>query len=194
MDDELKQLEAELKALQPAAPRRALFERLEAELATPVATAPVENKIVARPSRSWWAAAAAMPIAAAIAVAGYFVGRQGAKIPQLNPETPVVLTAPAVSGESPASQSPVVATAQPAKWEAVEITAEQAAQFKPVASENVLYAVKDEGLVTLEDGTAARRERLNYVDTITWKNPRTNASVKWTVPREEIRVVPVKFQ
>jgi hypothetical protein len=32
------------------------------------------------------------------------------------------------------------------------------------------------------------------VDTITWKNPRTNASVRWTVPREEVRVVPVKFQ
>ena len=66
--------------------------------------------------------------------------------------------------------------------------------FKPVAAENVLYAVRDEGLVTLDDGTAARRERLNYVDTITWKNPRTNASVRWTVPREEVRVVPVKFQ
>ena len=66
--------------------------------------------------------------------------------------------------------------------------------FKPVAAENVLYAVSDEGLVTLDDGTAARRERLSYVDTITWKNPRTHASVRWSVPREEVRVVPVKFQ
>ena len=47
---------------------------------------------------------------------------------------------------------------------------------------------------TLDDGTAARRERFQYVDTITWKNPRTNASVRWTMPREEVRVVPVKFQ
>ena len=65
---------------------------------------------------------------------------------------------------------------------------------KPVAAEKVLYAARDEGLVTLEDGTTARRERLSYVDTITWKNPRTNASLTWSVPREEVRVVPVHFQ
>lgn len=69
-----------------------------------------------------------------------------------------------------------------------------AGEFKPVAAENVLYAARDEGLVTLADGTTARRERLNYVDTITWQNPRTHASLKWTVPREEVRVVPVVFQ
>ena len=66
--------------------------------------------------------------------------------------------------------------------------------FKPVAAENLLYAVRDEGVITLSDGTEARRERLNYVDTITWKNPRTNASLIWSVPREEVRVVPVTFQ
>lgn len=193
MDDELKQLEAELKALQPAAPRRALVERLEAELAAPsVGAAPSKGKVVARTSRQWWRAAAALPIAAAIAVAGYFAGRQGAARP-----TPVVAAAtaqPAPAVAPQAAPTETVTASEPAKWDAREITAAEAALFKPVASENVLYAVKDEGLVTLEDGTAARRERLNYVDTITWKNPRTNASVKWTVPREEIRVVPVKFQ
>ncbi|HUR59747.1 MAG TPA: hypothetical protein VM029_18655 [Opitutaceae bacterium] len=66
--------------------------------------------------------------------------------------------------------------------------------FKPVAAENVLYAARDEGLVTLDDGTTARRERLNYVDTITWRNPRTNASLTWSVPREEVRVIPVNYQ
>src|SRR4051812_24685102 len=39
--------------------------------------------------------------------------------------------------------------------------------LKPIAAENVLYSATDEGLVTLEDGTRARRERLNFVDTIT---------------------------
>jgi hypothetical protein len=66
--------------------------------------------------------------------------------------------------------------------------------LKPVAAENLLYAARDEGLVTLADGTTARRERLNYIDTITWTNPRTHASLRWTVPREEVRVVPVSFQ
>jgi hypothetical protein len=66
--------------------------------------------------------------------------------------------------------------------------------LKPVAAENILYAATDEGVTTLADGTPVRRERLNYVDTFTWKNARTNVSLKWSVPREEIRVVPVSFQ
>jgi hypothetical protein len=70
----------------------------------------------------------------------------------------------------------------------------QEATFKPVAAENVLISAKDEGLVTLADGTPARRERLHYVDTITWQNSRTNASLRWSVPREEVRVVPIAFQ
>jgi hypothetical protein len=67
-------------------------------------------------------------------------------------------------------------------------------QLKPFAAENVLVSARDEGLVTLDDGTTARRERLRFVDTIVWKNSRTNASLTWTVPREEVRVVPVIFQ
>jgi hypothetical protein len=66
--------------------------------------------------------------------------------------------------------------------------------LKPVAAENLLIAARDEGLVTLGDGTTARRERLQFVDTIVWRNPRTHASLTWTVPREEVRVVPVVFQ
>ena len=66
--------------------------------------------------------------------------------------------------------------------------------FKPITAEKLLVSADDEGLVTLEDGTPARRERLHYVDTITWRNVRTNASLKWSVPREEVRVVPVAFQ
>ena len=65
--------------------------------------------------------------------------------------------------------------------------------LKPVAAENLLVSARDEGLVTLADGTPARRERLQFVDTITWRNPRTNASLTWSVPREEVRVVPVSF-
>jgi hypothetical protein len=72
--------------------------------------------------------------------------------------------------------------------------AQPVASFKPVAAENVLYAAADEGLITLDDGTPARRERLHFVDTITWRNPRTNASLVWSVPREEVRIVPVRFQ
>jgi hypothetical protein len=69
-----------------------------------------------------------------------------------------------------------------------------AAAFKPVAAENLLVEARDEGYVTLDDGTTARRVRRSYVDTITWQDPRTNASLVWSVPREEVRVVPVLFQ
>lgn len=68
------------------------------------------------------------------------------------------------------------------------------APFKLIAAENILLDSRDEGLVTLADGTPARRLRESYVATLVWKNPRTDASFKWTVPREEFRVVPVSFQ
>ena len=157
MDDELLQLEAELKRLRPAAPSRELLTRLGAELA------PARAPVVRRPSPNWWlwAGGLALPAAAAIALLiGYDV-RRAAPLPDVK---------------------------------APEIAAMAPTVFKPIAAENVLYSARDEGVVTLDDGTAARRERLRYVDTITWKNPRTNASVRWTVPREEVRVIPVNFQ
>ena len=68
------------------------------------------------------------------------------------------------------------------------------ASFKPVAAENLLLDASDEGYTTLDDGTPVRRMRRSYIDTITWKDPRTNASLTWSVPREEVRVIPVVFQ
>lgn len=68
------------------------------------------------------------------------------------------------------------------------------AQFKPVAAENILLTARDEGMVTLGDGSAARRVRKTYIDTITWKDSRGKASLTWSVPREEERIVPVIFQ
>ncbi len=151
MDKELQELEAELRALRPVAPARALVQRIGTEL----------RPGPARPSAWNWLWAAALPAAAVVAVAAALVmGRD---------------LAPSVDS--------------PARRDAIG-----AGLLKPVAAENVLYAAHDEGLIVLEDGTPARRERLNYVDTYTWKNPHSNASMKWTVPREEIRFIPVNFQ
>src|ERR1051326_4271572 len=86
----------------------------------------------------------------------------------------------------PASEKPPAA--------ATTVVAAPAVQFKPVTAENLLLDARDEGYVTLTDGTPARRVRQSYVDTITWKNPGTNASLVWSVPREEVRVVPVNYQ
>jgi hypothetical protein len=155
MDDDLQQLEAELKSLRPGALSRELLARLERELAP---AAPVR-----RASAMWWLWAAALPAAAALAL----LVTLNAWRPRSNPAQKISPT---------------------------DVAASELAVFKPIAAENVLYSASDEGLIKLDDGTAARRERLSYVDTITWKNPRTNASVRWSVPREEVRVVPVIFQ
>lgn len=167
MDDEFSQLEAELKALRPVAPARHLQARIGRELERGEVSAQVTPS-----ARAWWRWAAAVPAAAAVLIALVVFVRH---VPPASPVDNIAATAVSAAGGT-------VGEAEPAPV------------FKPVAAENVLYAVSDEGLVTLDDGTAARRERLSYVDTITWKNPRTNASVRWTVPREEVRVVPVKFQ
>lgn len=69
-----------------------------------------------------------------------------------------------------------------------------AAPFKPVAAQSVVLDERDEGLVKLADGSHARRIRQSSIDRITWENPSTHASLTWTVPREEVNVVPVSFQ
>lgn len=148
MDEELQQLEAELKALRPAALSPELSARVKRELSA------------ARPHNQWWLWAA-LPAAAALAL--LFTNPD-----DTNSSAPVVQAARPVSVAKPV--------------------------FKPVASENVLLAARDEGLLTLPDGSAARRVRRSYLDTITWKDPRGQASLKWSVPRVEERIVPVVFQ
>jgi hypothetical protein len=158
MDDELKQLEAELKQLKPALVSRRLTDRIEADLRAQPEAAPRRSIFPA-----WWIA---LPIAAAVALAFTPLFRKPASTPM--PPASASIAAGASGGGG--------------------------AYLKPIAAEKLLVSADDEGLVTLDDGTPARRERLQYVDTITWKNPRTNASLKWTVPREEVRVVPIAFQ
>ena len=68
------------------------------------------------------------------------------------------------------------------------------ATFQVVGSESVLLSAKDEGITALPDGTPARRLRETYLATVVWKDPQTQASLKWTIPREEFRIVPVSLQ
>lgn len=71
------------------------------------------------------------------------------------------------------------------------VAAPAPSRMRPVHATNVLYDAVNEGIVHLDDQTRARRMRLSYLDTITWEDPRGAGSVKWTVPREEIRFIPV---
>lgn len=160
MDDELQQLEAELKQLRPLAPSRGLTARIAAELSE-------TGEPVERTRPQWWAwiVLPALTASAAALALVFFMSPPAAVRP---PSAAVAATRPPVPATTPA--------------------------FKPVSAENVLLAAKDEGLVTLADGSAARRVRQSYIDTIVWKDPRSQASLRWSVPREEERVVPVVFQ
>jgi len=61
----------------------------------------------------------------------------------------------------------------------------------PAKATNLLYAASDDGIVRFADQTAARKVRLRYVDTITWRDPAGRASLQCTVPRDEVYFVPV---
>jgi hypothetical protein len=62
-------------------------------------------------------------------------------------------------------------------------------RYEPVKATSVLYDLKEDGLATLPDQTEGRQVRYRYVDTYTWRNPATRASLRWSVPRDEVRVI-----
>lgn len=166
MDNSLQELENELKALQPRRADPRWLNQINRELAAelPASARPVYT--TATNLRSWkWLGWRTAAVVAAVALMA----------------TAGVLSFRRTS--SPAAN--VVATVEPG------LPASEAPTYQPVAAANVLYDLKDEG--TVSGDAAARQVRARYVDTYTWKNPRTNASIKWTVPRDEIRVIPASY-
>ncbi len=175
MDESLQQLEAELKSLRLRSPSPQLVDRLTNELIaeTDGLAAPVRRYASATNLGSWkwlgWRAAGLAAVLAVGAVVTYVA---------LRPQLPTA--------------------AEPSARLAVNTPVNSAAdhpgdRYQPVAAANVLYELKDEGTVKIDDGTSVRQVRARYVDTYTWKNPRKNASIKWTVPRDEIRVLPASY-
>jgi hypothetical protein len=71
-------------------------------------------------------------------------------------------------------------------------TAATPGQLIPTGAANQILNTSDEGLVQLDDGTTARRYRIRSIDTITWKDPASKASLQWNLPREDVRIVPVQ--
>lgn len=172
MDESLQELENELKRLTPRQPSAALRERIGRELAAEAAV-PVRPRVSSATTfTSWkWAGWRLAAVAAALAVVATIALRPGKSVAPAEATPQLVQRETQVEATSPASTG----------------------RYRPVRAANVLYDLQDEGPVELEDQTPARRLRYRYVDTYTWQNPATNASLKWSVPREEVRVVPVRL-
>lgn len=204
MDDTtLQDLENELKALRPRRPSVLLRARVEHELSQPSdaarpaaleptqklapAGAPAPRYTSATTLRSWkwfsWQMAAAAVVALAVSLGVWRWQSAEAPLPRPSDESAIARVDPQVSGKSVPAPLPDA----PPRALAARDT------YRPVKAANVLYDLQDEGPVMLDDNTPARRIRARYVDTYTWKNPATNASLKWSVPRDEVRVMPASF-
>lgn len=180
MDDSLKELETELKGLRLRQPSASLIARLERELAEEIPAhvpppPPRPRYTSATNLSSWkwlgWRTASLAAACAVIVGVGFLALRQ-----------PVS----SVPGATPLE---IAATSNPAPSDDAALPA----SYQPVAATNVLYDLQDEGYVVSADDTSARQVRARYVDTYTWKNPRSNASLKWSVPRDEVRVIPTSW-
>jgi len=166
MDESLQELENELTRLRPHSLPDALVQRLERELGS---TQAPRRYTTATSLRSWKWAGWSVAGAAAAAV-GFFVSS---------------------ISQSPVSVVPVTAAASRAA--SIPNAAPAVNRYEPVRASSVLYEMKDDGLAMLPDNTQGRQVRYRYVDTYTWKNPATKASLKWSVPRDEVRLVQARL-
>lgn len=165
MDETLQELENELKRLTPRRPSPALLQALERELG-PEAVASAPRYSTATSLRSWkWATWSLAGAAAGIALVA---------VVQFNHQ-PIKASAPILATTAPA------AATKPA---VVPVN-----RYEPIKASSVLYDMKEDGAATLPDQTEGRQVRYRYVDTYTWKNPTTKASLRWSVPRDEVRLV-----
>jgi len=170
MDESLQELENELKTLTPRRASTRWLHQVNRELAAELPASARPRYASATNLNSWkwlgWRTAGLAAVLALLAAVGTSLRRT-----EPGPAAPVntavaVKPAPAIS---------------------------PAATYQPVTATNVLYDLKDEGLVKVAGDNPARQIRARYVDTYTWKNPRNNASIRWTMPRDEIRVVPASY-
>ncbi len=176
MDESFHELESELKTLQLRRPSPQLVERLSADLSTNMESPalPRPHYTTATNLGSWkWLGRRPAGLAAAVALLatlGVISFRR-----QSSPS----------AGIPPAQLAAI--TPEPAQSGSGSLASRD--RYQPVAATNVLYDLQDGGLVKGEDDAPTRRVRARYLDTYTWKNPATNASLKWSVPRDEIRLL-----
>lgn len=114
--------------------------------------------------------------------------------PPARPPAPIrrlVWTCGAMGGLAAAAAIAITAVRDRANARSGDLAAN--AEFKPISAEALVTSAQDDGDVVLGDGTRARRINKSVVDTMTWKNPATNAILAWSVPHEEVQIVPITY-
>lgn len=175
MDESLLELENELKRLSPRRLSPGLLAALDHDLADtrsagPVVAAPRYS--TATTLRSWKWASWSLAGAAAVILAAYLL-RPPVKPGVQSPGSALVQVEPAV---------PVPSLPTPAGSVAAN-------RYEPVQATTVFYDLQESAPTMLPDRSEGREVRYRFVDTYTWKNPATNASVRWSLPRDEVRLV-----
>lgn len=169
MDKDTKEFENELKSLQPRRASSHWLDQVNRELAAELPASARPRFTSATNLNSWkWLGWRTTGFAAALVL--------GATVALVSFRQSRPAATPPVLAASPAPMPPAAVTV-----------------YQPVTAANVLYDLKDEGEVLIDGAAPSRQVRARYVDTYTWKNPHNNASIKWTVPRDEVRVVSASF-
>lgn len=168
MDETLQELENELMRLTPRRPSAELLSRLESDLAAG-SDRPAKTPHRTTSPLSWkWATWSLAGMAVALLFAVFLQSNQPTA-------TPSQLRVPSeVAAIEPHAGQPAVQSVN---------------HYQPVRATTVLYDMNEEGPTYLSDQTEGRQVRYRYVDTYTWENPATNASLRWSVPRDEVRFV-----
>ncbi|MGH8094728.1 MAG: hypothetical protein ACREIF_14865 [Chthoniobacterales bacterium] len=165
--NDFSELEAELKRLRPAPVTGELVARIGRALAKPetVPTAGVSPRPVARIS-TWWSLGLGLTGVAALLLLGlgFFAGPPRGQ-PNLAQKAPVPST-PLTSG------------------------------LEPSALTQIVYRQHDEGLVFSPNQSEPllRRVRYDTRETMQWRNPQTDASLRVSYPAEQVVLTPVSFQ
>jgi hypothetical protein len=179
MNDPIDGFEMQLRRLKPAAPAPELRERMATAFASGPLPIPerapawrllLERWVGPNPSLTWKFAAAA--VALAIVCAAIFVSRI-----EVAPAAPMGTAAPVIHLND-RSQGSTAAVSQP------EDANPSTLRLARAASES--QAMMDEGFVRDESGAIERRVRMQFIDTLEWRDSETGAQVVVSYPREEL--------
>lgn len=170
--NDFSELEAQLKALRPAAPSADLIARVEQALQeAPAASATVTAGVLPRrkkPSGNWFALGFGLAAAAALLLlARVSVDR--------HPQTNSIASASVARAKTPVATQPT-------------------RNLVPDGITRVVYGTSDEGLVyPAYAKEPVRRVRSRSRETLHWKDPGSGASLRVSYPTEDVELIPVSL-